>query len=103
MSSRATSIAITRPFGADVHAAHAGRVAAHGARVGLGEPHREAGVGDHDDLVVRVDGSDGQQLVVIADLDRDDAVGFDRRVVGLKLGLLDRPRAGREDEVARSR
>ena len=36
---------------------------------------------DHHDLVVGVDGAHGQQLVVIADVDRDDAVGFDRRVV----------------------
>src|SRR5205807_9750979 len=66
---------------ADVHAAHAGGVAAHRARVGLGEAHGEAGAGDHDDLVVGVHRPHGEQLVVVADLDRDDPVGFDRRVV----------------------
>ena len=39
------------------------------------------------------------ELVVVADLDRDDAVGLDRRVVGAELGLLDHALAGGEDEV----
>ena len=47
----------------------------------------------------RVDAAHGDELVVVADVDRDDAVGLDRRVVGLELGLLDHAVAGREDEV----
>ena len=34
---------------------------------------------------------DGDQLVVVANVDRDDPVGLDRRVVGAELGLLDIP------------
>ena len=88
---------------ADVHAAHAGRVAAHRARVGLGEAHRQPGLGDHDDLVVGVDGPHGEQLVVVADVDRDDPVGFDRRVVGRELGLLDGARCASRRRGTRSR
>ena len=84
---------------ADVHAAHAGGVAPHRAHVGLGEAHGQAGARDHDDLVVGVDRAHGEQLVVVADVDRDDAVGFDRRVVGEQLGLLDGAVARGEHEV----
>ena len=51
MSSRATSIAMTVALLADVHAADAGGVAAHRARVGLREADGQAGAGDHEDLV----------------------------------------------------
>src|SRR5262249_34894696 len=84
--------------GTPVHAAYAGRVAAHRTRVGVGETHGQSGTRDHDDLVVGVDGPHGEQLVVVADVDRDDPVGFDRRVVGAQLGLLDGPVLGREHE-----
>ncbi len=59
----------------------------------------EPGAGDHDDLVVSVHGAHGEQLVVVADVDRDDAVGLDRGVVGEQLGLLDGAVAGGEHEV----
>ena len=84
---------------AHVHAAHARGVAAHGAGVGLGEADGEPGAGDHDDLVFGIHRTHRQQLVVVTDVDRDDAVGPDRRVVGHQLGLLDGARAGREHEV----
>ncbi len=67
---------------ADVHPAHAGGVAAHRAGVGLGKAHGQTGAGDHDDLIVGIDRAHGKQLVVVADVDRDDAVRLDRRVVG---------------------
>ncbi len=86
---------------ADVHAAHPRGVSAHRAGVGLGEPHGKTGLGDHDDLVVRVDGAHRQELVVVADLDGDDSIGFDRCVVGLQIGLLDRSVARGEDDVLR--
>ena len=69
--------------------AHAAGVAAHRARVVLVEADGQAGARDHDDVVARVDAAHGDELVVVADLDRDDAVGLDRRVVGEELGLLD--------------
>ena len=39
------------------------------------------------------------QLVAVADLDRDDPVGADRRVVGEELGFLDQALGGGEGEV----
>jgi len=41
----------------------------------------------------------GDQLVVVADVDRDNPVGLDRRVVRLERSLLDLALAGREHEV----
>ena len=70
-------------FGAHAHAAHAGGIASHRAHVRLREPHREAGARDHDHLVFGIDRAHREQLVVVADVDRDDPVSFDRRVVGL--------------------
>ena len=72
---------------------------AHRARLGLGEADREALLGDHEDLLAGVDAAHGDELVVVADVDRDDAVGLDRRVVGAELGLLDRAVLRREHEV----
>ena len=85
--------------GLDVHPAHAAGVAAHRAGVVLAEPDGQALLGDHQDLVALVDPAHGDELVVVADLDRDDAVGLDRRVVRLQLGLLDRAALRREQEV----
>ena len=83
----------------DVHAAHAARVAAHRPRLRLVEASRLTGVRDHDDVVVAVGAAHGDELVVVADVDRDDAVGLDRRVVGQELRLLDLTLAGGEHEV----
>jgi hypothetical protein len=46
-----------------------------------------------------VDVAHVDQLVVVADVDRDDAVGLDRRVVERQLGLLDHALAGGEHHV----
>src|SRR4029078_4753017 len=64
----------------DVHAAHAAGVAAHRARVLLLEAHGQALLGDHQDLLARVDAAHGDELVVVADLYGADAVRPDRRV-----------------------
>ena len=58
------------------------------------------GARDHQDVVVAGGAAHGDELVLVADVDRDDAVGVDRRVVGAELGLLDDPVARREDEEA---
>ena len=101
MSSRATSIAITRPSlptsmpRTPVVSRPIARASDSAKRTV--SPARET-------MIISssgVDGADGQQLVVVADVDRDDPVGFDRRVVGLQLGLLDGAVAGREHEVLR--
>ena len=101
MSSRATSIAMTSPLLPTSMPRTPVVSRPIDARVGLGEADRQAGLRDHDDLVVRVDRAHGEQLVVVADVDRDDPVGFDRRVVGEELRLLDRAALRREDEVLR--
>src|ERR671916_412955 len=49
------------------------------------------GVRHHQDLVPLVAPPHGDQLVVVADVDRDDPVGLDRRVVERELGFLDDP------------
>ena len=85
----------------DVHAAHAAGAAAHRPGVALAEADGEAGMRDHQDLVVRVDPADRDELVVLADVDRDDPVGLDRRVVERELGLLDDAVAGPERQVRR--
>jgi hypothetical protein len=65
------------------------------------EAHGQAGLGDHDDLVARIDPPHRDELVVVADVDGDDAVRLDRRVVGQELRLLDDAGLRREDEELR--
>ena len=66
---------------AQLHARDARRVAAHRARLlsveadGLTHPR------DHEDVVALAREPDADQLVVLAQLDRDDPVGLQRRVV----------------------
>ena len=63
------------------------------------EANRLAHPRHHED-VVRVAGeADADELVVLAQLDRDDPVRLERRVVGAELGLLDDALARRADEV----
>ena len=58
-----------------------------------------AGLGDEQDVVVARGEPHLDQLVAVADLDRDDPVGADRRVVGEELGFLDQALGGGEGEV----
>ena len=75
-------------------------VAAHRPRLRLVEARGLAGAPLRDDVVVAAGLSHLDKLVVVADLDGDDAVRLDRRVVGGELGLLDLALLGGEDQVA---
>src|SRR6185369_17649747 len=83
----------------DVHPFDATGVASHRPHVLLGEAGGVPRVGDHEDVVFARGQPHLDQLVVVADLDRDDAVGADRGVVGEELGFLDQPVGGGEGEV----
>ena len=89
---------------AELHAAHAGGGAAHGAQllVGGGEAHGLAVAGDEDEVLVGHDGLCGDELVglavlVLAQVDGDDAAGAGR-VVQAQRGLLDEAALGGQDQ-----
>src|ERR1051325_11353897 len=86
---------------AEAHALHARGRAAHRPNLGLVEADRLALARDEHDVVrpARVEHVD--KRVVLAQLDRDDPVRLQRRVVVLELRLLDDPLLRREDEVLR--
>ena len=65
------------------------------------EPDRLALARDHQDVVVAVGVDDADQLVALAQVDRDDPVGLQRRVVLLEPRLLDDAVLRRGDEVLR--
>ena len=67
------------------------------------EADRLAHPRDHQHVVAVAREPHADELVVVAELDRDDPVGLERRVVRGELGLLDHPLPRREHEVLRLR
>ncbi len=65
------------------------------------ETDRLAELRHHEDVVVTRRVTDGDELVAVAHLDRDDPVGAERRVVRNKLRLLHDPVLRAKDEVLR--
>src|ERR671931_625291 len=86
---------------AQAHALDSPGIAAHRASLLLAKANRLALARDHENVVAARRMLNRDELVVIAQLDRDDPVGLEGRVVRRELGLLDRPVLGREDEVLR--
>src|ERR1017187_553572 len=83
---------------AEVDAAVAGGGTAHGAEILLVEADGHAVVsGEEDDLLAVGDAGD-DELVILLDVDGDDAAGHDVREV-LERGLLDGAVAGGEEDV----
>ena len=76
--------------GLEVHADHAGGVAAHRTDVRLMEADGHAGLRDHHDLVVAVGQLGRDEAVAVLDVDADDAALAVVGVLG-DLGLLDGP------------
>ena len=70
---------------AQLHAGDARGVAAHRSRLLAVEAHRLTHPRDHEDVVVLARESHADELVVLAQLDRDDPVGLERRVVRAEL------------------
>ena len=90
-----------RVAAAELHARDAGRRPAHRPQLGVvgAEADRLALAGDQQDVVVGLDQLGADQLVVVlAEVDRDDA-GLARAVVVAEAGLLDQAVAGGEHEV----
>ena len=92
---------------AELHAAHAGGGAAHGAQllVGGGEAHGLAVAGDEDEVLVGHDDLCGDELIglavfVFAQVDGDDAAGAGR-VVQAERCLLDEASLGCQDQEVR--
>ena len=83
---------------AEVDAAVAGGGPAHGAEVLLVEADGEAVVGGEEDDLLAVGDFGGDELVVLVDVDGDDAAGHDVREV-FEGGLLDGAVAGGEEDV----
>src|SRR5918997_2668698 len=72
---------------------------AHGPRVALGEADALAVAAHHDDVGAVRDLAHGDQLVVVGEVDRDDPVRLERRVVLQEVRLLDDAVAGGEEQV----
>ena len=83
---------------AQVDAAVAGGGAAHGAEVGLVEADGHAIVGGEEDDLIAVGDAGGDELVVLLDVDGDDAARHDVGEV-LERGLLDGAVARGEEDV----
>ncbi len=77
---------------------HALRVAAHRPHLGLPEAGGLALAGGDDDVVLAVGQADPLELVAVEQVDGDQAVGADLRVLGQR-GLLDLPLARGHDQV----
>ena len=80
------------------HAAHAARIAPHGANVVFVETHCLAAIGEQHDIVLAVGQCGTDQEVSRIEIDRDDA-GLARVVELVQRGLLDGPHAGRHEDV----
>ena len=93
------AVGLSADLARDVHPLDARGVAAHRSHRLLGEARGVAGLRDQQHVVVAGGQPHLHQLVAVADLDRDDPVRPDRRVVGGELGLLDQALRGREDQV----
>jgi hypothetical protein len=83
------------------HSLDAGGIASHRPHVLLGKANRLPGARDHQHVVVPARVADADELVALAHLDRDDAVGLQRRVVRLELRLLHDTFLRGEDDVLR--
>ena len=88
---------------AQLHAGDTGRVAAHRTHLLAVEANRLAHPRHHQHVVAFAREPHADELVVLAELDRDDPVGLERRVVRGELRLLDHPLPRREHEVLRLR
>ena len=93
------AVRLAADLAGDVHPLDAGGVATHRAHRLLREARGVARLRDQQQVVVARGQPHLDQLVAVTDLDRDDPVGPDRRVVGGELGLLDLSLGGREDQV----
>src|SRR5215211_5966898 len=96
---REDAVLLPADLALDVHSLDAGGVAAHRAHLGLREAGGVAGLRHQQDVLVPLGEADPDELVAVADLDGDDAVGLDLRVVGDELRLLDHALRGGEDQV----
>src|SRR5919112_2010856 len=76
-----------------------GRGSAHGPGLGLREADALAVAAHDNDLVAFRGVADGDQLVLAGEVDRDDPIVFQGRVVLQEPGLLDDASLGREEQV----
>src|SRR5918994_1449806 len=84
---------------AERYSLHPGRGAAHRSRVRLLEADALPVAAHDNDLIALRGVADGDQLVVAGEVDRDDPVVLQGRVVLLEPGLLDDASLGREEQI----
>src|SRR5215217_1591075 len=84
---------------AERYALHSGRSAAHRSCVGLLEADALPVAGDDNELVALRGVADGDQLVLAGEVDRDDPIALQGRLVLQEPGLLDDASLGREEQI----
>src|SRR5919199_1739293 len=85
----------------EAHTLDTAGVATHRTSILLAETNGLPLARHHQEVVVTRGAADGDELVTVPHLDRDDAVRLQRRVVSLQLRFLDDAVLRREDEVLR--